>query len=93
MTLTDLFTTFLLPGRGLHDPAGLCWWNGYYHFFDLKMGGGWGRHHAVSKDLVHWRDLPLLPPNFKGGTGQALADSDHFRRKNPRRGHHGYHQR
>jgi len=64
------------PGRGLHDPAGLCWWNGYYHFFYLSVGNGWGRHHAVSKDLVHWQDLPPLPPHFKGGTGQALADSD-----------------
>lgn len=74
------------PGRGLHDPAGLCWWNGYYHFFYLKMGGGWGRHHAISKDLVHWQDLPPLPPNFTGGTGQALVDSDRvmigFRDKN-----------
>lgn len=68
------------PGRGLHDPAGLCWWNGYYHFFYLGRHKGvlkgWGRWHAVSKDLVHWQDLPPLPKEFNGGTGQALVDSD-----------------
>ena len=39
----------------LHDPTGLCWWQGKYHLFYLARG------HAVSDDLVHWQDLPLMP--------------------------------
>ncbi|MFN0125444.1 MAG: glycoside hydrolase family 32 protein [Verrucomicrobiales bacterium] len=77
---------FSPPGFGLHDPAGLCKWQGKYHLFylyspsppDHLPGGGlqWSRGHAVSDDLVHWRDLPLLPTSIRGGTGQAWADND-----------------
>ena len=77
---------FSPPGFGLHDPAGLCKWQGKYHLFYLYSpsppnhlpGGGlqWSRGHAVSDDLVHWRDLPMLPTSICGGTGQAWADND-----------------
>lgn len=69
---------FCPPGYGIHDPAGLCWWQGKYHFFYLFSVPGilWGRGHAVSEDLVHWRDLPMLPKNIRGGTGQAWVDKD-----------------
>jgi len=63
-------------GKGLHDPAGLCYWKGYYHCFYLTFPKHWGRGHAISKDLVHWQDLPPLPDAFLGGTGQVLVDSD-----------------
>ena len=69
---------FSPPGFGLHDPAGLCRWQGKYHLFYLYSPPGlqWSRGHAVSEDLVNWRDLPLLPTAIRGGTGQAWADND-----------------
>jgi len=69
---------FSPPGYGLHDVAGLCWWQGKYHLFYLITVPAvqWGRGHAVSYDLVHWRDLPMLPKEIWGGTGQAWADKD-----------------
>jgi len=69
---------FSPPVSGLHDPAGLCWWQGNYHLFYLCSPSGvqWGRGHAVSDDLVHWRDLPMLPAKINGGTGQVWADKD-----------------
>ena len=69
---------FSPPGFGLHDPGGLCWWQGKYHLFYLFTFNGikWARGHAVSDDLLHWRDLPMLPIQIKGGTGQAWAEKD-----------------
>ena len=66
------------PGFGLLDPCGLFRWQGKYHLFYLYSPTVlmWARGHAVSDDLVHWRDLPMLPTSTKGGTGQAWADSD-----------------
>jgi len=53
---------FTAPEERLNDPNGLCYWNGYWHLFyqaypveDPRQH--WG--HAISKDLVHWQDLPL----------------------------------
>ena len=69
---------FSPPISSLHDPAGLCHWNGQYHLFYLwtQPKGNWGRGHAVSDDLVHWRDLPMLPFEFHGNTGQVWVDRD-----------------
>lgn len=69
---------FSPPGFGLHDPGGLCWWRGKYHLFYLYglPGFMWSRGHAVSDDLVHWRDLPMLPTDIRGGTGQVWAEKD-----------------
>lgn len=69
---------FSPPGYGLHDVAGLTSWQGKYHLFYLFSVPTltWGRGHAVSDDLVHWRDLPMLPKEIAGGTGQAWADKD-----------------
>ena len=70
---------FSPPGYGIHDVAGLCSWQGKYHLFYLIVVPGipgYGRGHAVSDDLVHWQDLPILPKRIFGGTGQAWADKD-----------------
>ena len=69
---------FSPPGFGLHDVSGLCRWQGKYHLFYLYSPPGlqWSRGHAVSDDLVHWRDLPMLPTSIRGGTGQAWTDHD-----------------
>ena len=53
---------YVNPEGRLNDPNGLCRWQGRWHLFyqaypldDPRQH--WG--HAVSEDLVHWRDLPL----------------------------------
>ncbi|WP_167879923.1 glycoside hydrolase family 32 protein [Halorhabdus rudnickae] len=82
---------FFPPGGLLHDPNGALYWDGRYHLFyqywppdvsetrDWSEAMHWG--HAVSDDLVHWRDLPIaLSPD--GGpergcySGQALVEDD-----------------
>lgn len=61
---------FVSPENMMNDPNGLCFWQGKWHLFyqayppdefpdpsDIKKRRQhWG--HAVSDDLVHWRDLP-----------------------------------
>jgi len=50
---------FLRPDGYLNDPNGFCFWKGRWHLFYQALDKGtthWG--HAVSEDLVHWRDLP-----------------------------------
>jgi beta-fructofuranosidase len=58
---------YINPEGNLNDPNGLCYWNGNWHLFyqayppeDPRQH--WG--HAISKDLVHWKDLPYaIYPN------------------------------
>lgn len=54
------FYHFSPPENGLNDPNGLCYWQGNWHlFYQGSPDEGrvhWG--HAVSGDLIHWRDLP-----------------------------------
>ena len=43
----------------MNDPNGFCYWNGRYHLFFQQLVERymvWG--HAVSRDLVHWTELP-----------------------------------
>ena len=68
---------YINPEHTLNDPNGLCFWQGRWHLFyqayppeDPRQH--WG--HAISDDLIHWRDLPYaIYPNperccFSGAT-------------------------
>ena len=68
---------YINPEAMLNDPNGLCFWQDRWHLFyqayppeDTRQH--WG--HAISDDLIHWRDLPYaIYPNperccFSGAT-------------------------
>ena len=73
---------YVNPEAMLNDPNGLCFWQGRWHLFyqayppeDTRQH--WG--HAVSDDLVHWRDLPYcIYPNPERCcfSGSALVEED-----------------
>lgn len=61
---------FSTPTGNLADPNGLVYFEGEYHLFHQK-DGNWA--HAVSKDLLHWKHLPIALEHDK--LGQALSGS------------------
>jgi len=73
---------YVNPEGTLNDPNGLCYWQGNWHLFyqayppeDTRQH--WG--HAISKDLIHWRDLPyaIYPaPEKMVFSGSSLVEDD-----------------
>ena len=73
---------FVSPENTLNDPNGLCFWQGRWHLFyqgypPEDPRPHWG--HAVSDDLIHWRDLPyaIYPdPEECCFSGATLVEDD-----------------
>lgn len=73
---------FTSPENRLNDPNGLCFWNGQWHMFyqgypPEHPRQHWG--HAISDDLIHWRDLPyaIYPgPERACFSGSVYVDND-----------------
>lgn len=65
-----------------NDPNGLIYYKGQYHLFyqHNPFGNVWGHMswgHAVSKDLIHWKHLPVAIPEENGSmifSGTCVAD-------------------
>ena len=72
---------FTSPEGPMNDPNGLCYWQGKWHLFYQAFPPEtpihWG--HAVSDDLLHWRDLPYaLHPDMEQAcwSGATLVEED-----------------
>ena len=66
----------------MNDPNGLIYYNGEYHLFyqynkDGMTGGNASWGHAISKDLMHWTELPVGIPvdaNEEVWSGSVVFD-------------------
>lgn len=73
---------YVNPEAAHSDPNGLCFWRGRWQLFYQAFPPEdprphWG--HAVSRDLIHWRDLPycIYPnPEEKCYSGATLVEDD-----------------
>jgi levanase/fructan beta-fructosidase len=79
---TRPFVHFTAMHGFMNDPNGLFYYKGTYHYFAQLNPYGFGAGnthwlHAVSKDLLHWKELPYaLLPDESGRmySGSAVVD-------------------
>ena len=75
---------FVSPESNLNDPNGLCFWQGNWHLFYQAYPPDHGNDrvhwgHAVSSDLIHWRDLPYAihpGPERNCFSGSTLVEEE-----------------
>ena len=75
------------PAYWMNDPNGTIFYKGYYHVFYQHNPYGdtwahihWG--HARSKDLVHWKHLPIaIWPSEEKGEAQCFSGCLHINKK------------
>ncbi|MCX6997403.1 MAG: glycoside hydrolase family 32 protein [Kiritimatiellaeota bacterium] len=71
-----------------NDPNGLVYHDGEYHLFWQSNPFAWKWKnmywgHAVSTDLIHWKELPhALRPRAMGNTGECFSGSGNIDEKN-----------
>jgi fructan beta-fructosidase len=74
---------FTPPKNFMNDPNGLVYYKGEYHLFYQynPQGTEWGHMswgHAVSADMLHWKNLPLaifeVPGQYMIYSGSAVVD-------------------
>ncbi|MCK5759216.1 MAG: glycoside hydrolase family 32 protein [Clostridiales bacterium] len=70
------------PECAMHDANGLCFYKGHWHLFYQAYPPEYPKQHwghLVSKDLIHWKDLPyaLYPgPEEACFSGATLVEED-----------------
>lgn len=75
---------FSPPAHWMNDPNGMVYYKGEYHLFyqyypDSTIWGPMHWGHAISKDLVHWKHLPIaLYPDSLGliFSGSVVVDKN-----------------
>ncbi len=75
---------FSPPAKWMNDPNGLIYYKGEFHLFyqyypDSTIWGPMHWGHAITKDLIHWEQLPIaLYPDANGCifSGSAVIDEN-----------------
>lgn len=71
---------FTTPDKWKNDPQKPIYLDGFYHYYylyngDYPDGNGTEWRHAVSKDLVHWKDKGIAIPKYTNQNGDPWSGS------------------